>query len=191
MFQSSIAEEEPEVSLNDSNENVLLVKSIRRRRRLSASASALELTDAGSMAPADFDRIWFLRMRKLPFSRLSLSDDDDDDDDLRSNFVAAAADSDCDRLIFTASGAATSNLRSMRQATAMAGVVIPPPVLSPLVHSDQNNSVAVGGGDGEPSQRLESCGGDGASGSAVEAASGVPLKKSRWRNKAGGLCTLI
>jgi hypothetical protein len=129
------------------------------------------------MAPAEFDRIWFLRMRSLP--RLSLTDcDDEDEDDIGGDFSSAG---ERDRLLPPLPVTFTASLgRSLRPATT--SPPSPPP-------ASQRKSLAAApaatgaSAESEPMQGSVEIGG----GNVSEA----QQKKSRWRNKAGVLCTIL
>jgi hypothetical protein len=132
------------------------------------------------MAPAEFDRIWFLRMRSLPRLSLSDCDDEEDEDDTRGVFCAAG---ERDRLL---PPLPASLGRSLRPAAATSAPSSPPSAPPP---ASQRKSLAaapaaVVSAETEQIQGSVEIGG----GNSTDAAA---QKKSRWRNKAGVLCTIL
>jgi hypothetical protein len=129
------------------------------------------------MAPAEFDRIWFLRMRSLPRLSLSDFDDDEDEDDVGADFCAAG---ELDRLL---PPLAASLGRSLRPAATASAPSSSPP--SPPPATQRKSPAASAGVSAETEPIL----------GAVEIGGGnfseAPQKKSRWRNKAGVLCTIL
>lgn len=139
-----------------------------------------ELARAGSMAPAEFDRIWFLRMPTLP--RLSLLEDDTCPGDACVSGADDTAslmngDSDCDRLL-----PAVSLLKSLR--TNVVGNVAPSPPPAVVITKDQSVSGVAGDMDRRTVEAPAPLAGP-------EDAGPLPHKKSRWRNKTGGLCSIF
>jgi len=132
------------------------------------------------MAPAEFDRIWFLRMRSLPRLSLSDCDDDEDEDDVGADFCAAG---ELDRLLPPLAASLGRSLRPAATASAPSSPPLPPP-------ASQRKSLAAApaasasSAESEPIQGAVEIGG----GKSSDAA---PQKKSRWRNKAGVLCTIL
>ena len=138
---------------------------------------------AGSMAPAEFDRIWFLRMRTLP--RLSLTDKDDDDHCRHAETVA-----DCDRLLPSAASSPTisltATLRLLRTTTTSAEALSGAHSAEKAATSGAVDACAKSEGGSDMGATALA-----ALEAAEAAADQLPHKKSRWRTKAGNLCNII
>ena len=144
-----------------------------------------EVSRAGSMAPAEFDRIWFLRMRSLP--RLSLLAEEEEDRCCHPHHHHRhVGQSDCDKLLPSLPVHSLPDLSLGLTRSQKA-----PDSATPSSGAGENSGGAARAVDG--GQKPERPDGEADTDAVAEAVGSTtrPPKKSRWRNKAGGLCNIL
>jgi hypothetical protein len=151
---------------------------------------------AGSMAPAEFDRIWFLRMRTLPQLSPAFSED-------RcchaKHSGGGGGENDCERLILPSS--ATSSYTAPPLSLRLLGLgkssetsTTVNVVADKTAGGDKKTAVDV---DKKTAVDVDVKSYGAESGAAASLTNSeatdppLPTKKSRWRNKAGGMCILL